>query len=189
MTATIVGISGSLRKGSYNSMLLAAAARAVPPDVAFDILSIRDVPLYDADVEAQSGTPESVRVLKDRLAAADGLLIATPEYNNSIPGVAKNAIDWMSRPAADIPRVFGELAVALMGATTSRGATSLSQAAWLPVLRTLGTRPWFGGRLEIARAADVFDADGLRDDDIRTRLERFVRGFADFVSRSPRELR
>jgi len=186
MTASIVGLSGSLRRSSYNSMLLAAAERAMPPDVAFEVLSIRDVPLYDGDVEAGAGIPESVRTLKDRLAAADGLLIATPEYNNSIPGVAKNAIDWMSRPAADIPRVFGGLAVSLMGATPGRGATSLSQVAWLPVLRTLGTRPWFGGRLEIARAADVFDGDGLRDEDTRTRLARFVLGFADFVSRAPR---
>ena len=77
--------------------------------------------------------------------AADGLLLVTPEYNNSIPGVFKNAIDWLSRPSADIPRVFGGRKVAVIGASPGGFGTLLSQTAWLPVLKTLGTNPWFGG--------------------------------------------
>jgi NAD(P)H-dependent FMN reductase len=107
----------------------------------------------------------------------------TPEYNNSIPGVFKNAIDWLSRPGADIPRVFGNRPVAVMGATPGRGGTILAQTAWLPILRTLGTRPWFGPRLAISSARDVFtDAGDLVDDQVRSQLRTFMTGFAAFVA-------
>src|SRR5262245_55206559 len=136
---TIVGLSGSVRRGSFNALLLSAAARAAPSGTTVDIASIRDVPLYDGDLEAEAGIPQPVRALKERILAADGLLLVTPEYNNSVPGVFKNAIDWLSRPPADIGRVFGGRPVGLMGATPGAGGTILAQAAWLPVLRTLGT--------------------------------------------------
>ena len=145
-TITILGIAGSLRHSSFNDALLRAAAAAAPAGCTVDIASIRGIPLYDGDVEDATGVPEVVETLKERVAAADGLLLVTPEYNNSIPGVLKNAIDWLSRPASDVPRVFGNRPIALMGATPGRGGTILAQAAWLPVLRTLGTRPWFGPR-------------------------------------------
>src|SRR5262249_4792054 len=136
-------------------------------------------------VESDQGIPETVRILKDRVAAADGLLLATPEYNNSIPGVMKNAIDWMSRPPKDIQRVFGNKPVALMGATPGQGGTMLAHAAWLPVLRTLGTRPWFGPRLYVSGAAKVVDASGrIADEAIRQTLAKFLTGFADFIGTS-----
>ena len=116
-TITILGIAGSLRQNSFNAALLRAAAAAAPAGCTVDIASIRDIPLYDGDAEAAAGVPDVVETLKDRVAAADGLLLVTPEYNNSIPGVFKNAIDWLSRPPQDIPRVFGGRPVALMGAT------------------------------------------------------------------------
>jgi len=97
--------------------------------------------------------------------------------------VAKNAIDWLSRPPADVPRVFRNKAVAIMGATPGQGGTILSQAAWLPVLATLGTSPWFGGRVRVSGAANVFDANGtLIDDAVREQLKKFVEGFADFCA-------
>ena len=180
--ATIVGLCGSLRRGSFNLALLRAAAAAVPPGTSIEIESIREIPLYDGDVEKEQGVPPAVERLKDRIAGTDGLLIATPEYNNSMPGVLKNAIDWLSRPAADIPRVFRGRPVAVMGATPGGGATALSQAAWLPVLRTLGTRPWFEGRMAIATAGKIFDADGnVVDAATDDRIRRFVEGFAAFV--------
>jgi NAD(P)H-dependent FMN reductase len=180
---TIIGISGSLRKNSFNASLLRAAVGAVSGGTTLEIASIRDIPLYDGDVEESTGVPAVVQQLKDRIASADGLLLVTPEYNNSIPGVFKNAIDWLSRPGKDIRRVFGDRPVALMGATPGGGGTMLAQAAWLPVLRTLQTRPWFGGRLIVSNAAKVFDEKGaLVDEQIRTQLKTFMTGFEAFIS-------
>src|SRR4051795_6463554 len=127
------------------------------------IESIRGIPLYDGDLEASSGIPEVVTNLKNAIAAADGVVLVTPEYNNSIPGVFKNAIDWLSRPATDIKRVFGGKPVALLGASPGGFGTILSQNAWLPVLRTLGMRLW-EGRLLVSRAQSVFAADGTLTD-------------------------
>jgi len=180
---TIVGISGSLRKGSYNAALLRAAAQMVSAGTTLEIASIRDIPLYDGDVEEASGVPLPVQQLKDRVAVADGLLLVTPEYNNSIPGVFKNAIDWMSRPPKDALRVFGNKAVAIMGATPGHNGTLLSQTAWLPVLRTLQTRPWFGTRLLVSGAAKVFDEKGdLIDNTVREQLKTFMAGFEKFIA-------
>ena len=184
--ATIIGMSGSVRTASFNAMLLRALGAAAPPPTTIDIVSIREVPLYDGDWEAAHGVPPPVQQLKDRLAAAAGLLLVTPEYNNSIPGVLKNAIDWMTRPAADIARVFGGKPVAIAGATPGLGGTSLSQAAWLPVFRTLGMLPYFRGRLQVSSAAKVFDSSGaIVDDAIRDRARTFIEGFAAFVERMP----
>lgn len=182
---TIVGICGSLRTGSYNAMLLRAAALAVPAGTTIEIASIRDIPLYDGDLEAASGIPAAVDALKEAIVAADGLLLVTPEYNNSIPGVFKNAIDWLSRPSADIARVFGGRPVGLMGATPGPGGTILAQAGWLPVLRTLGTAPWFGARMQVSNAATVFDTAGaLIDAQTRGRLEKYLAGFARHVQQT-----
>lgn len=179
---TIVGISGSLRAGSYNTMLLRAAASLVPTGTAIEVASIEDIPLYNGDVEAK-GVPAAVTALRERIVAADALLLVTPEYNNSIPGVLKNAIDWLSRPPAEIPRTFSGRPVGLIGATQGQGGTNLSQAAWLPVLRTLQTQPWFGGRVHVSGAPAVFDEDGrLRDEKVRAQLEKYVIGFAKFVA-------
>jgi chromate reductase len=179
----IIGISGSLRKGSFNAALLRAAAEFAPADMKVEIAPITGIPLYDGDLEREQGIPEPVTTLKDRIAEADGLLLVTPEYNNSMPGVLKNVIDWLSRPAKDIPRVFGDKPVAIMGATPGRGGTRLAQNAWLPVLRTLGTRAWFGEQLYVAGAGQVFDPEGkLVDETIKKLLSEFMAGFAAFVN-------
>ena len=124
-----------------------------------------------------------------RKFACDGLLPATPEYNNGIPGVFKNAIDWMSRPAADLPLVFANRPVAVMGASPGGFGTLLAQNAWLPLPHTLRARPWFGGRLVAPRAGHVFnDAGELVDEAVRNQLREFVRGFARFIqSVGPRQ--
>jgi chromate reductase, NAD(P)H dehydrogenase (quinone) len=179
--AKIIGIAGSLRKASFNAALLRAALEATPPGSELEIASIAGIPLYDGDLERE-GIPEAVAALKDRIAGADGLLLATPEYNNSVPGVFKNAIDWLTRPPKDIPRVFGDKPTALIGATPGMGGTRLSQAAWLPILRTIGTRAWFGKQLYVASAAQAFDAEGkLIDDKVKKLLAEFMQGFAAFV--------
>jgi len=178
---TIIGLSGSLRRGSYNAALLRAAAAFAPPDCTVQIESFRDFPLYDGDLEAKRGIPKPVADLKDRIAAANGLLLVTPEYNNSIPGVFKNAIDWLSRPATDIDRVFGNKPVGLIGASPGRMGTAFAQTAWLPVLRALGTRPFFGNLLYVAGAAKVFDTQGqLIDESTRERLRTYLVNFATF---------
>ena len=179
----LVGISGSLRTGSFNSGLLRAAAELVPDGHKIEIASIQDIPLYDGDLEAREGVPAPVRALKDLVAAADGLLISTPEYNNSMPGVLKNAVDWLSRPPADIARVFRGRPVAVIGASPGSFGTVLSQNAWLPVLRTLGAEPWFGGRLIVSRAGDLFSVQGeLTDQSTRENLRKFVEGFIAFAA-------
>jgi NAD(P)H-dependent FMN reductase len=181
--ATIVGIAGSLRKASFNAALLRAAAGLSPEGTTLEVASIAGIPLYDGDLESERGIPEPVAKLKDRIAAADGLLLVTPEYNNSVPGVLKNAIDWLSRPPQDIPRVFGDKPVAILGATIGIAGTRLAQTAWLPVLRTFGMRLWCGKQLYVASASQGFDAGGrLTDEKVKKLLTEFVAGFAAFVN-------
>ena len=180
---TIIALCGSLRQGSFNRLLLRAAVEMVPRGTSIEPESIREIPLYDEDVEDAQGVPPAVRRLKDRIADADGLLLVTPEYNNAMPGVLKNAIDWLSRPAADIPRVFRGRPVAIIGATIGSGGTALSQASWLPVVRFLGMRPWFEAGVQIADAGRVFDGDGrVTDAATRRRIRTFVEGFAAFAA-------
>jgi chromate reductase, NAD(P)H dehydrogenase (quinone) len=177
----ILGISGSLRRGSFNTALLRAAGEQRPPDVELTVATLHGIPLYDGDVEAQ-GIPPAVKDLKEAIIQSNGLLLCTPEYNNSIPGVFKNAIDWLSRPPAEIPKVFGAKRVAIMGASIGPFGTLLSQNGWLPVLKVLGTRPWFGGRLVVSHANNVFDANGaLTDEKVKGDVQKFLNGFVEYV--------
>ena len=137
--ASILGISGSLRKGSYNTALLRQAQKLVPGVIVLG--DIRNIPLYDGDVE-NAGTPASVLGLKQKLETAAGLLIASPEYNNSVPGVLKNTIDWLSRPSGELKNVFRNKPVAVFGASPGGFGTVMAQSAWLPVFRSLGARHW-----------------------------------------------
>lgn len=178
-TLRLVGVSGSLRTGSYNTALLRASHALLPAGVELIEGSIQGIPLYDGDLEQAEGLPDAVIELKEVIAGCDGLILFTPEYNNAMPGVFKNAIDWLSRPASDIPRVFGARPVAILGASPGGFGTIMSQAAWLPVLRTLGAAPWFGGRLQVSRAGSAFDDEGrLTDEVVRERLAAFIAGFA-----------
>ncbi len=183
--ARILGISGSLRAGSYNSALLRAAQVLTAGEVQLEIASLHGIPLYDEDLEQREGLPSAVKELKAKVMASDGVILATPEYNNGIPGVFKNGIDWLSRPPADIPKVFRGRPFAIIGASPGGFGTILSQDAWLPVLRTLGVRFWSGGKLMVSRASKVFDAQGeITDSGVREQLRKFTLGFAAFASES-----
>ena len=157
----ILGLSGSLRAGSFNTAALRAAQRQAPDGVEVDIATLHGIPLYDGDLEAEQGIPAPVLALRARILAADGLLLATPEYNNGIPGVLKNAIDWLSRPMPDDgPRTFAGCRLAILGASPGGFGTVLAQAAWLPVLRSLGVRVWTGRSLMLSRVHQAIGEDG-----------------------------
>jgi NAD(P)H-dependent FMN reductase len=178
----LLGISGSLRAQSYNTALLRAAQAQAGDGFTLDAATLHGIPLYDGDAEQRDGLPATVVELKERIVASDGVLLVTPEYNNGIPGVFKNAIDWLSRPAADIARVFGDRPFAVIGASPGGFGTILAQNGWLPVLKTLGTQQWSGGRLQVSRAGKVFDENGeLVDEAVRKQLGDFLRGFAGHI--------
>lgn len=179
--ARLTGFAGSLRRDSFNRTLLEAAAELVPAGSSLDVQSIADIPLYDADREAEEGIPEAVTRLQERIADSDGLVIASPEYNNSMPGVAKNAVDWLSRPPQEIGRIFGGRPVALIGASPGGFGTVLGQAAWLPVLRTLGMQIWPGPRIMVSRVHELIEDGRLTDEKTRERLRDFMQGFVDFA--------
>jgi len=180
----IVGISGSLREGSFNAGLLRAAAESVPEGSSLSVNSIRGIPLYNGDAEEKDGIPPKVTELKKLIAAGDGLLLVTPEYNNSIPGVFKNAIDWLSRPPEDRRRIFFGRPVGLIGATPGGFGTAFSQYAWLPTLRVLNTQVWSGRLLWVSGASGKFDEKGnLTDQAVLTQVKKYMSGFTEFVAR------
>lgn len=174
-------LSGSLRRESFNTKLCHEISTVAGEGVDVAVATLHGIPLYNADDEAADGLPSAVAALKEKVVACDGLLLSTPEYNNGIPGVFKNAIDWLSRPTSDIGRVFGGKPVALIGASTGGFGTVNAQTAWLPVLRMLKVQPWFGGAFRLSKAASAFDDDGrLADDAQREQLRAFLAGFAAF---------
>ena len=180
----IVGISGSLRKVSINTGLLRAAAQNAPQGCEVSIESIKDIPLYDGDIEDTQGIPSAAASLKESIAAADGLLIVTPEYNNSIPGVLKNVIDWLSRPPQDRSKVFANRPIGIMGATPGNSGTAFSQYAWLPVFRILGAQVWTAKSLWVSSTSDKFDENGiLKDESTLKQVAEYMDGFVHFIKR------
>ncbi|MDG0853894.1 NADPH-dependent FMN reductase [Roseateles puraquae] len=177
----IIALSGALRRASYNTALLRAAAALAPDGVTIEVRTLHGIPLYDGDLEAE-GIPAAVTTLREAIRAADGLLIATPEYNNSIPGVLKNGLDWLSRPSGEGARLFGGRPVAVVGATPGGFGTVQAQDAMLSVLRAFGCDAWFGGRLMLSHASAAFDADGhLTEEKLLNQLRSFIEGFVAHI--------
>jgi NAD(P)H-dependent FMN reductase len=184
---TIIGLSGSLRRTSFQTAILKAAAGMMPPGVTLEVRTLHGIPLYDGDAETASGIPAAVAKLKDEIAAAHGLLIAVPEYNNSFSGVLKNGLDWMSRPPGEAKRVFGGKPTAIAGATSGPFATLQAQTALLPVLRILGAELWTGSRLAVAKITASLDAEGnVADEELKKQIGAFAQGFAAWVVRHHR---
>jgi chromate reductase len=165
----ILAISGSLRADSYNTALARAALVLAPPGVDVELYEgLAEIPPYDADRDGED-TPEPVRDLRERIAVADALLVVTPEYNGSVPGVLKNAIDWASRPAGPDSVLWGKTA-AIAGATTGQYGAIWAQQDLRRILGIAGARV-IDGEVPVARAQNVFDASGRLVDTLVT--ERF----------------
>lgn len=169
----VLGLSGSLRRDSHNRALLRAAAAELPPGARLDVWDrIAELPAYDEDLDGLQVAPEPVRDLRDAIAAADAVLIATPEYNASLPGALKNALDWASRPHATNP-LKGK-PVAVIGASTGLFGAVWAQAEARKVLSTIGARV-LERELPVGLAHEAFDGDGaLRDPGLRAALGEIV---------------
>ncbi|RIK40149.1 MAG: hypothetical protein DCC58_14325 [Chloroflexi bacterium] len=178
----ILAFSGSLRQHSFNSGLLRAAQQVTPDHVVIEIHHLGDIPLYDADVEA-AGVPEPVRAFAEKIRAADAVLIATPEYNYSFPGVLKNAIDWVSRPAVQTP--LRRKPVAIMGAAGGQWGTVRAQLHLRQVLASaIEAYTLVKPEVMVPRAGSVFDDHGnLEDDDVRDRVRALVEALVDWARR------
>ncbi len=174
----VAGIAGSLRRASFNRGLLRAAIEIAPVGMTIDPLEIRELPLYDADLDVDGG-PEVVRAFKAAILAADGVFIATPEYNYSLPGVLKNALDWASRAPE---RALQDKPVAIVGATPGHWGTVRSQLALRQVLMFPACRVMPGPMLTIADAREYFDEAGnLTEAAIRARLVDLLDAFAAWI--------
>lgn len=175
----MAAFAGSLRAGSYNRALLRAAIETAPEGMTIEIVDIAAIPLYDADLEAV-GTPEPVAALKRAIAAADGLLIATPEYNHGVPGVTKNAIDWASRPPRESP--LDRKPVGIVGASPGMVGTARGQSQLRQAFEFTNSYCMPQPQVLVARAHEKFDADGrLIDEKTREHLARFLIAFADWI--------
>ncbi len=179
-TLRILGISGSLRRGSYNSAALRAAPELAPRDMRVESFDIAHIPLYNEDVK-QQGFPSPVEELRHRVREADGVLLATPEYNYSIPGVLKNAIDWVSRPPE---QPFDGKPIAIMGASPSALGTGRAQYHLRQCFVFLNGLVMNRPEVMIAQASSKFDAEGkLIDQPTREFLGTMLTAFAAWVRR------
>jgi chromate reductase len=177
----VVGFAGSLRRGSYNRALLRAATELAPPALRVVIHELDGIPLYNGDIEA-AGAPPSVVQLRDAVRQADGLLIATPEYNHGVPGVLKNTIDWLSRPPRD-SALNGKVA-AVTGASLGTGGTARGQSQLRQAFVFTNTYALLQPEVLVASAHEKFDADGrLVDQATRDFLATFLQRFTELMVR------
>lgn len=176
-TLSWVGICGSLRRDSLNRALLRVAGTLLPEGVALAPRDLADIPLYNGDVEAQ-GLPAPVVALREAIRAADGVLLVTPEYNHGVPGVLKNAVDWVSR-GKDQPLAGKPLA--LISASNGGFGGARAQLHWLPTLAVLGTQWMHKPEFYLSNAGSAFTPEGgLADERTRENLRRLLSAFADW---------
>lgn len=175
----ILGVSGSLREASYNTSLLLAAAELLPQDMTLEIIDLADLPMFDVDMEKP--LPDAVAWFRQKVARADAVLISTPEYNSSISGVLKNALDWGSR-APEPP--FSGKPVAIMGASTGIFGTARAQVQLRQVLTHLGALVLSKPEVMVPKAQEVFDENGrLTNETTRGFLKDLLRALADWTRR------
>lgn len=177
----VLGFAGSLRKGSFNKAALRAAEELLPPGMTLEIHDLAAIPLFNEDVERE-GTPDAVLKFRERIAAADALLIATPEYNYSLPGVLKNAIDWASRPPFQSPLIGKP--VAIMGASPGYFGTVRAQYHLRQVCVILNMYPLNGPEVFISGAASKFDEAGrLTDAMFRDSITKLLQALQEWTIR------
>jgi len=176
----ILAMVGSLRRGSYNRMLYEAAVELAPAGLTFAEADLRSLPLYDDDVRLAQDYPEPARRLRTDIATADGLLIVSPEYNHTVPGVLQNAVDWASRPP-DQP--FKGKPVAIMGASTGRLGTVRMQHTLRTTLDSLEAHSLLKPEVMISFARDAFDETGLADAKARQVVAAQMAAFEDWIRR------
>jgi chromate reductase len=174
----IIAFSGSLRKGSFNRLLLQKLITYAPSSVTFDLFDISPIPLYNEDLEQES-FPDSVNQFKNRIRESDGVLIVTPEYNYSIPGVLKNALDWASRPPTDIP--FIGKPGAILGTSISQFGSLRSQLHLRQVMLALGVRVMTSPEVYVPKAKDLFLDGILTDERTLAHLQKFMLAFLRWV--------
>ena len=178
---TIIAILGSLRKASFNRMLLNAAVELAPADLTIEIADISKFPLYNQDVE-DAGAPDAVKKLQEQIRSADGILFVTPEYNYSMSGVIKNAIDWASRPPKENP--FNGKPCAMMSASTSLLGGARAQYHLRQSCVFINLIPMNKPEVTLMKAQEKFDADGkLIDEATRKMLTTFMQSFKDWTAR------
>jgi len=175
----VLGISGSLRKASYNTALLHAAADLMPAGMTLEVIDLAPLPMFNHDFETPF--PEAVVAFREKLAQADAILIATPEYNSSITGALKNALDWASRKP--LPPLQGKPA-AIMGASTGNFGTLRAQLHLRQILTHVGALTLGKPEVLVARAEQVFDAEGkLVDETARGFLRDLLAALAKWTER------
>lgn len=175
----LIAISGSLRTGSFNSCLLRAVQERLPEGSSLRLVSIAEVPLYNEDIDGEQ-KPQVVEQLKEAVAAADGLLIATPEYNYGIPGGLKNALDWLSRPA--FKSVLAHKPVAIMSASKSPTGGVRAQGQLKQVLSGVLANIYPAPEFMVPLAQQVFSDEGvLMDEGVAARLTRFVSDYTSWL--------
>ncbi len=178
----ILAISGALRAKSTNTGLLRAMQAACPDHVSFDIATLHGIPLYDGDVEAATGKPTTVRTLDTQIRSADGVIISTPEYNFSIPGVLKNATDWLSRGGSP----FKWKRVAVVGSADGPLGTGRAQYHLRQNLQALEAIVMPKPELFVGNASAKFDANGnLKEEDTLQRLPKFLAAFIEWMENRP----
>jgi chromate reductase len=180
-TLRVIGVAGSLRAGSYNRALLRAAQEMAPAVLRIEVADLVDLPMFNADVDAR-GTPAAVTELRILIRDANGLLLVTPEYNHGVPGVLKNAIDWLSQPLRG--NVLEGKPTAIMGASTGLAGTARAQTQLRQSFVLTNTPVMLQPEVLVGRAQERFDPGGqLTDEPTRRFLGLFLDQFAAWLVR------
>jgi chromate reductase len=177
----LLAITGALRKDSYNTQLLRAVKELAPPQMAIEIVTLHGVPLYDGDEEDKHGVPASVKALQEKVKEADGVIISTPEYNFSVPGVLKNGLDWMSRSG----NPFKWKRVGVMGASQGPVGTARSQYHLRQNLVGLEAITMPKPEIFVASAETKFAKGKLIDEATKKVIATWLKAFEDWVAKKP----